>query len=120
MYAKIDKRIEQINAQLFERIKTLAAKAVNQEHIFAGFCMGMGSYSFSVECIEQDEDGSEYEIAEEMEPAEILSRYATKTEKLLKEIGFIIDEYDSTFKLTGQGLRITKLPDQNIKIDLDW
>lgn len=116
-YDKIDAQFEKIADRLINRIEELASKVVKANDGITGFCMGMGSASFGVDFIEVD-DGDEYQRDDNLDPHEMLL-YSWKHEECIKEIDYIIDQYDGKSHVTGSPVRITK-ENGKIVVEYDW
>ena len=118
-YNTINEQLEKIDNQLFKRIEELAIKVVNANEGISGFCMGMGSASFGVDFIEVNEDGEEWRIHDDYDMDDGILNWKWKHEAAIKEIYFILDEYNWNFKLTGNPVRIEK-ENGEITIDYHW
>lgn len=119
-YNKIQEQLEKIDKQLTNRIEELALKVVKANDGITGFCMAMGSISFGVDFMEADTSypDEEFHVDDNFDPDEMLE-YKWKHEAAIKEIRYIIDEYNDMFHLTGGAIRITKENDK-ITVDYDW
>jgi len=119
-YNRINKQLETIDKQLFKRIEELALKVVKANPEVTGFCMAMGSESFSVDFMETDDGypGELFHKVADLESSEMLE-YEWKHEDAIKEIIYILDEYNWNFKLTGEPVRISKVNGE-ITVDYDW
>ena len=118
MYAAFDKELIVISSKLINRIEELAYNIVKENEDVTGFCMGMGSISFGVNFIESDILGEEFERDEDLYPSDMLA-YQWNREEDIKEIDFIIDHYDSMFKLTGHPIKMDKVRNE-ITVEYDW
>lgn len=119
-YKKIDNTIAKFNNDLVNRIEELATKVVKSNEGVTGFCMAMGSISFSVDFMETDSSypDEDFHIDSNFDLDEMME-YKWIHEAALKEIIFIIDEYNWNFKLTGEPVRIRKINGEII-VDYDW
>ena len=107
-YNTINEQLEKIDNQLFKRIEELAIKVIKANDGISGFCMAMGSASFGVDFIEVNEDGEEWRIHDDYDMDDGILNWKWKHEAAIKEIYFILDEYNWNFKLTGNPVRIEK------------
>jgi len=105
-YNLFQTQIETMIKQLNARIEELALKIVKGNDGIDNFCMAMGSLSFGVDFIEEDE-GDEWHIQENWDCDELL-KYKWKHEAAIKEIQYIIEEYNDMFHLTGGSIKIDK------------
>ena len=119
-YNRINEQWEKINLQLFKRIEELALKVVKANDGITGFCMAMGSESFSVDFMETDDGypGELFHKVDDLDSRDMLE-YEWKHEAAIKEIIYILDEYNWNFKLTGTPVRIRKINGEII-VDYDW
>ena len=118
-YNAINEQLGKIDNQLFKRIEELAIKVVKANEGISGFCMGMGSASFGIDFIEVDEDGEEWRIDGDYDIDDGILNWKWKHEAAIKEIYFILDEYNWNFKLTGNPVRIKK-ENSEITVDYHW
>ena len=118
-YNAINEQLGKIDNQLFKRIEELAIKVVKANEGITGFCMGMGSASFGIDFIEVDEDGEEWRIDGDYDIDDGILNWKWKHEAAIKEIYFILDEYNWNFKLTGNPVRIKK-ENSEITVDYHW
>ena len=118
-YNAINEQLGKIDNQLFKRIEELAIKVVKANEGITGFCMGMGSASFGIDFIEVDEDGEEWRIDGDHDIDDGILNWKWKHEAAIKEIYFILDEYNWNFKLTGNPVRIEK-ENSEITVDYHW
>ena len=118
-YNAINEQLGEIDNQLFKRIEELAIKVVKANEGITGFCMGMGSASFVIDFIEVNEDGEEWRIDEDYDIDDGILNWKWKHEAAIKEIYFILDEYNWNFKLTGNPVRIEK-ENSEITVDYHW
>ena len=119
-YSKFQEQLEMMDKQLTNRIEELALKVVKANDGITGFCMAMGSISFGVDFMETDTSypDEDFHIESEFDFDEMLE-YKWKHEAAIKELRYIIEEYNDMFKLTGGAIRITK-NNGKITVDYDW
>ena len=118
-YNTINATLAKIDNQLFKRIEELAIKVVKANEGISGFCMAMGSASFSIDFIEVNEDGEDWRIHDDYDMDDGILNWQWKHEAAIKEIYYILDEYNWNFKLTGNPVRIEKVNGE-ITIAYNW
>jgi hypothetical protein len=118
-YKTINGQLKKIRDQLFNRIEELAVNVVKDNDGIADFCMGMGSASFGVDFIEINEDGEEWRVHDDYDLDDGILKWQWKHEAAIKEIFYILDEYNWNFKLTGSPILIKKINGE-ITIAYHW
>lgn len=104
-YEEFDDRFEQLNHELFARIVSLAKQVVRKHKQVEGFCMAMGTASFTM-ANGENPDPDEMKIGGDP----------------VKEIAYILEWYNNPFKLTGQAVRIDKVAGNvgGLRVWFDW
>jgi outer membrane receptor for Fe3+-dicitrate len=118
-YNAINDQLKKISDQLVKRIEELAVKVVKDNDGIADFCMGMGSASFGVDFLEINEDGEEWRVHDDYDLDDGILKWQWKHEAAIKEIFYILDEYNWQFKLTGSA-RLIKKVNGEITIAYHW
>lgn len=133
-YKTINNELASIEQILLDRIESLAKKIILGNHCITGYCRAMGSASFSIEYsyIPQDEDeyiNDDEFLSDYDEFIEFYDHLQNNTDSNsiesfncmdeIKELTYIMDEYNHIFMFVGNPLKIDKQNDELI-IKTDW